>query len=71
MKSETNLFWTALQSNSLADLINVEHDFEEALTEMKEELKKEKWFFPALEANMRNQVNIASIIVEGGNTGFS
>ena len=67
MKSETNLFWIALQSNILADLSSVEKDFEEALTEMKDELKKEEWIFPTLHANMRNQVNIANINIENGN----
>ena len=66
MKSESNLFWIALQSNVLADLSFNEHDFEEALTEMKEDLKKEEWNFPTLQANMRNQMNIANTNVEKG-----
>ena len=66
MKSETNLFWIALQSNILADLDYVGNDFKKALTEMKDELKKEEWIFPTLQANMRNQVNIANIDVEKG-----
>ena len=37
LKSEKNLFWVALQSNSLADLSNVGNDFKEALTEMKDD----------------------------------
>ena len=69
LKSETNLFWIALQSNVLADLGNVENDFEKALPKMKEELKNEKFIFPTLQANMRNQVNIANITVEQ-DTGF-
>lgn len=49
-----------------------EERFKEALTEMKDELKKEEWIFPTLVANMRNQVNIANINVERGNfTGHS
>ena len=60
------MVWIALQSNSLADLISVEQNFEEALTNMKEDLKKEEWIFPTLHANMRNQVNIAKINVEKG-----
>ena len=67
LKNETNLFWIALQSNILADLSEVENDFEEALTEMKDELKKEEWIFPTLQANMRNQVNIANINVKESN----
>ena len=66
MKGETNLFWIALQSNILADLSNVGHDFEDALTEMKEELKEEEWIFPTLQSNMRNQVNIANINIKQG-----
>ena len=45
----------------------VRNDFKEALTEMKDELKKEEWIFPTLQANMRNQVNIANVNVEKGN----
>jgi len=44
----------------------VRKDFKEALTEMKDELKKEEWIFPTLQANMRNQVNIANIKVKKG-----
>ena len=66
LKSESNLFWIAFQSNILADLSQVKKDFGEALTEMKEELKKEEWTFPTLQANMRNQVNIANVNVEQG-----
>ena len=33
---------------------------------MKSELTKEGWVLPQLEANMRNQVNISNIKVEGG-----
>ena len=68
LKSESNLFWIALQSNLLADVSRVRNDFKEALTEMKDELKKEEWIFPTLQANMRNQVNIANIEVEKGSS---
>ena len=33
---------------------------------MKDELKREEWIFPKLQANMRNQVNIANINVQQG-----
>ena len=62
------MFWIALQSNLLADVSRVRNDFKEALTEMKDELKKEEWIFPTLQANMRNQVNIANIEVEKGSS---
>ena len=64
MKSDSNLFWVALQSNLLADTSYVEDDFKEELTKMKAELTKEGWVFPQLEANMRNQANISNINVE-------
>ena len=66
MKCKSNLFWITLQSNTLADISHVNDEFEEALIEMKEELKKEEWIFPTLQANMRNQVNIANVNVERG-----
>ena len=64
LKHEDNLFWVSLQSNVLADLSDVEKDFENALQEMKEEMKENGWILPTLEANMRNQVNIANVQIE-------
>ena len=68
LMSESNLFWVAVQSNVLADLINVKDGFKEALQEMKEELEMKGWIIPKLQANMRNQVNIANIDVEKGDS---
>ena len=51
LKSESNLFWVAVQSNVLADLINVKDGFKEALQEMKEELETKGWIIPKLQAN--------------------
>lgn len=57
-----------MQSNMLADLsFRVKDDFKEAVQEMKEESRKNGWIIPTLQANMRNQVNIANIKVERGN----
>jgi hypothetical protein len=51
----------------LADLEGVQDGFEMAFKETKEELARNGCILPTLEANMRNQVNIANIkIVEGG-----
>ena len=66
MKNKSNLFWVALQSNTLIDSSYVDNNFEEALTKMKDELKTEEWIFPTLHANMRNQVNIANIDLKKG-----
>ena len=66
--NESNLFWVAIQSNLLADMINVNDDFETAFKESKEALSMKGWFLPTLEANMRNQVNIANINIEQGYT---
>ena len=63
LKSSSNLFWVALQSNQLADTSSVKEDFKEALKDMKEELIKDGWILPKLEANMRNQINISNINV--------
>ena len=66
LASDSNLFWVAFQSNVLADMqVNVQDDFQKAFKETKEELEKKGWILPTLEANMRNQVNIANINVEG------
>ena len=64
LKSDSNLFWVALQSNQMADTSGVEDDFKEELKHMKEELTKNGWILPTLEANMRNQINISNINVE-------
>lgn len=64
LKSDSNLFWVALQSNQLADTSVVDSDFKKELNKMKSELTKVGWGFPQLEANMRNQVNISNIKVE-------
>ena len=64
LKDESSLFWVSLQSNALADLSSVGNEFARALIEMKEELKTNGWILPALQANMRNQVNIANVQVE-------
>ena len=64
LKSKDNLFWVSLQSNSLADLNFENKDFKNAFQEMKEEMKRNGWILPTLNANMRNQVNIANVQVE-------
>ena len=66
LKNEENLFWVSLQSNLLADLKFVTEDFEKSLQEMKEEMKGCGWILPTLNANMRNQVNIANMEVKAG-----
>ena len=68
LKTNSNLFWVSLQSNSLADLCAVEYDFDGAVQKMKEEMKRNGWILPILKANMRNQVNIAKVHVELGTT---
>ena len=66
LKSDSNLLWVALQSNQLADTaFNVEADFKEELKTMKMDLKKSGWILPTLKTNMRNQINISKINVEG------
>ena len=64
LKNEQNLFWVSLQSNLLADLSDVEQDFQKAVQEMKEEMKGNGWILPTFSANMRNQVNIANVQIE-------
>ena len=64
MQSDSNLFWVALQSNTLADTSDVRDGFKEALSAMKEELARDGWILPQLESNMRNQINISNINVE-------
>ena len=71
MKNKSNLFWVALQSNSLADIDKVQDSFKQTLEEMKEDLAKDGWIFPELLANMRNQVNIANIEVNKGNSYYT
>ena len=71
MKFEDNLFWVSLQSNLLADLSYVAKDFENAILEMKEDMKRNGWIFPTLKANMRNQVNIANVQVEQSKASFA
>ena len=66
LESESNLFWVAVQSNQLADVSEVNDDFGKAVSDMKEELEKQKCILPNLQHNMRNQGNIASLIVEEG-----
>jgi hypothetical protein len=71
LESDSNLFWVAFQSNVLADLSYVvKDDFQKAFNEAKEELQNTGWVLPTLELNMRNQVNIAKIQVEQGNSAF-
>ena len=60
------MFWVAIQSNLLADLITLQHGFRFAFGELKQALKNDGWIFPELKANMRNQVNIANVTVERG-----
>ena len=70
-KTGSNLLWIALQSNYLADMIDVgeksenigeeNKTFEPALKKLQKKLKKNGWVLPSLQANMRNQVNIANI----------
>ena len=69
LKNERNLLWISLQSNSLVDLSRAGNDFEKAVKEMKEEMKRNGWILPTLSANMRNQVNIANVQVEQGSEG--
>ena len=64
LKSDSNIFWVAMQSNQLADTDYVKDDFKEAIEDMKEDLTKDGWILPQLEANMRNQINISNIKVE-------
>ena len=66
LKSDENLLWVSLQSNLLADLSIVDTDFQNALEEMKEEMKMNGWILPTLNFNMRNQVNIANVQIEKG-----
>ena len=69
LKSDSNLFWVALQSNLLADTaFSVKDGFKEELESMKEEFKKNGWILPTLEANMRNQINISNINVDSSYT---
>ena len=58
------MFWVSVQSNVLADFSFVEKDFKNALQEMKVEMNRNGWILPTLEANMRNQVNIANVQIE-------
>merc|ERR1712126_518556 len=58
-------FWVALQSNALADTNDVQDGFKRALSKMKDDLTKNGWILPQLEYNMRNQINISNINVEG------
>jgi len=69
LKSDSNLFWVALQSNLLEDTSDVKESFKEELELMKDDLTKEGWEFPQLHANMRNQINISNITLafEDGN----
>ena len=70
LKNKEHLLWVSLQSNLLADLSRrVEKEFQNALKEMKEEMKRNGWILPTLSANMRNQVNIANVQVEQGSEG--
>ena len=70
LKSESNLFWVALQSNQVADIDDVQNDFKEALENMKNDLATNGWIFPQLESNMRNQINISNITVDGSQSGM-
>ena len=49
----------------------VKDDFQKAFQETKEELEKKGWILPTLEVNMRNQVNIANIKVEKGDSAYN
>ena len=62
---DSNLFWVVLQSNQLADTDIVQEDFNKAYKDMKEVLRNDGWILPQLELNMRNQINISNIRVEG------
>ena len=60
-----------MQSNELVDVAGgVMNSFNEGLREMKNDLEMNGWIFPTLEANMRNQINISSIIVEQDGFGY-
>ena len=48
----------------MADIQYAREDYTNAINEMKNELTEEGWIFPCLQANMRNQVNIANINAE-------
>ena len=69
IRNNSNLFWVSVQSNLLIDLNDVEKGFKKSFKEMCIELKSNGWILPILRANMRNQVNIAKIGVEGGYIG--
>ena len=69
LKSHSNLFWVALQSNLLADTSDVENGFNEEFKQMKEDLPNKGWILPILETNMRNQINISNINVKS-NTSY-
>ena len=43
LRNKENLFWVSVQSNVLADLSNVEEDFEKSVQDMKEEMKGNGW----------------------------
>ena len=64
LRNEEQLLWVSLQSNLLADLSTVENDFENAVEEMRGEMKRKGWILPVLDVNMRNQVNIAKVQVQ-------
>ena len=66
LNNKENLFWVTVQSNLLADLCEVEKNFENAVKEMKEEMKRNGWILPTLKTNMRNQINIANVQVGKG-----
>jgi len=64
LKSESNLFWVALQSNAMADLQYAGDDLTKAVGEMKEDLARNEWILPKLQSNMQNQLDIANITLE-------
>ena len=71
LDKESSLFWVALQSNSLSDIDRVQNTFKKSLEDVKEHLKKDGWIFPTFQANMRNQINIANVEVEKGNSYYT
>ena len=64
MKSDTNIFWVAFQSNVLADLANVSDDFTQKMDSMKKNLEKQNFTLPCLQYNMRNTKQISNVTVD-------
>ena len=70
LRDGSKLLWISFQSNILVDTDMVDNKFKSALDEMKEELVKSGWIIPVLRYNMRNQINISNIVVDGDDNSF-